>query len=375
MASDEAVEGVPAPLSHLALLLIAVLPLFANVPTNVNIVITAAATVFCGCWRSVKPEPPSEAMTRKDAMKFPLVGSVILFSLFLAFKFLPKDLVNLVLSLYFVLLGTAALVATADPLVASAVPKTLKERSFEIRIPSIPKILPEGMEFSFTLLETILALPAAGLCWWYWTTRHWAGNNALGFAFSLQGIEHLSLGAVQNGVILLTGLFFYDIFWVFFTPVMVSVAKSFDAPIKLLFPRIDAGVEGPQFSMLGLGDIVIPGIFVALILRYDMMHSGRPRFFASAFAGYVAGLIATIAVMNAFKAAQPALLYIVPAVLMTTFAHAVLVGQAGHLFHWKEADEEAEKEGAKPDGKAVDATQGEQGERRSGRLATEKKES
>lgn len=29
------------------------------------------------------------------------------------------------------------------------------------------------------------------------------------------------------------GLFFYDIFWVFFTPVMVSVAKSFDAPIKV----------------------------------------------------------------------------------------------------------------------------------------------
>jgi hypothetical protein len=25
----------------------------------------------------------------------------------------------------------------------------------------------------------------------------------------------------------------YDIFWVFFTPVMVSVAKSFDAPIKV----------------------------------------------------------------------------------------------------------------------------------------------
>ncbi len=29
------------------------------------------------------------------------------------------------------------------------------------------------------------------------------------------------------------GLFIYDIFWVFFTPVMVSVAKSFDAPIKV----------------------------------------------------------------------------------------------------------------------------------------------
>lgn len=32
------------------------------------------------------------------------------------------------------------------------------------------------------------------------------------------------------------GLFVYDIFWVFFTPVMVSVAKSFDAPIKVGTP-------------------------------------------------------------------------------------------------------------------------------------------
>jgi hypothetical protein len=33
--------------------------------------------------------------------------------------------------------------------------------------------------------------------------------------------------------LLQAGLFVYDIFWVFFTPVMVSVAKSFDAPIKV----------------------------------------------------------------------------------------------------------------------------------------------
>lgn len=70
--------------------------------------------------------------------------------------------------------------------------------------------------------------------------------------------------------------------------------------------------------MLGLGDIVIPGIYVAIILRYDMHHSGKPRFFYSTFFGYVAGIAATIVVMNVFKAAQPALLYIVPAVLLTS---------------------------------------------------------
>ncbi|CDP09611.1 unnamed protein product [Coffea canephora] len=43
----------------------------------------------------------------------------------------------------------------------------------------------------------------------------------------------LSLGSFKNGAILLARLFVYDIFWVFFTQVMISVVKSFDAPIKV----------------------------------------------------------------------------------------------------------------------------------------------
>ena len=63
--TQDAAPAVPAPLAHAVLLVLAVLPLFVLVPTNVNIVLTAAATVFCGSWRSVKSEPPVEAMTKK----------------------------------------------------------------------------------------------------------------------------------------------------------------------------------------------------------------------------------------------------------------------------------------------------------------------
>ena len=58
-------------------------------------------------------------------------------------------------------------------------------------------------------------------CCWYYAKKHWLANNVLGICFSVEGIEHLSLGSVQTGAILLSGLFFYDIFWVFCTPVMV----------------------------------------------------------------------------------------------------------------------------------------------------------
>jgi hypothetical protein len=57
------------------------------------------------------------------------------------------------------------------------------------------------------------------------------------------GIEFINLGSFQIGCILLSGLFFYDVFWVFLSKpligsnVMVTVAKSFKGPIKFLFKK------------------------------------------------------------------------------------------------------------------------------------------
>jgi len=48
-------------------------------------------------------------MSKEHAMRFPLVGSAMLLSLFLLFKFLSKDLVNAVLTSYFIVLGIVAL--------------------------------------------------------------------------------------------------------------------------------------------------------------------------------------------------------------------------------------------------------------------------
>merc|ERR1719285_1533328 len=76
-----------------------------------------------------------------------------------------------------------------------------------------------------------------GIGVWYILKKHWLANDLLGMAFAINGVELLHLNNVVTGCILLGGLFFYDIFWVFGTDVMVTVAKSFEAPIKLVFPQ------------------------------------------------------------------------------------------------------------------------------------------
>lgn len=115
-------------------------------------------------------------------------------------------------------------------------------------------LLQEPIEIAFTLPEAIIAIPCTIISALYCWKRHWLANNLLAMAFGVSGIEQLSLGNVKVGVILLLGLFVYDIFWVFCTPVMVTVAKSFDAPIKLVFPNgVNPDTGKAMFSMLGLG--------------------------------------------------------------------------------------------------------------------------
>ncbi|KAI9694363.1 MAG: hypothetical protein M1820_008963 [Bogoriella megaspora] len=104
-------------------------------------------------------------------------------------------------------------------------------------------------------------------------SRPWFLTNILGFAFSYSALQFMSPTTFGTGSLILGALFLYDIYFVFYTPMMVTVAKELDVPIKLLFPRPapeGAPADQTNMSMLGLGDIVLPGIMIGLALRFDL---------------------------------------------------------------------------------------------------------
>lgn len=195
-----------------------------------------------------------------------------------------------------------------------------------------------------TWLDAVNALVCLGLASWYMLTKHWIANNVIAIAFAIQGIALVSVGSYKIGCGLLSGLFFYDIFWVFGTDVMVTVAKSFDGPIKVVWPK-DLMAATYSFSMLGLGDIVIPGLFLALLLRYDVKRSKNKKhfsapYFNTTFVGYILGLAITMFVMHVFRAAQPALLYLVPACILTSAVTGLVLGDFSGLLNYSEASSE-----------------------------------
>lgn len=91
-----------------------------------------------------------------------------------------------------------------------------------------------------SIICTILvSIPVLSYC----VTKYWLLNNVFGVLFSIMALRNIDLSSFKVGFLLLWFLFFYDIFWVYGTDVMVTVAKKLDIPIKLLFPFLnDEGV-------------------------------------------------------------------------------------------------------------------------------------
>ncbi|KAI9804930.1 MAG: hypothetical protein M1833_006233 [Piccolia ochrophora] len=232
--------------------------------------------------------------------------------------------------------------------------------------------------------------------------KPWWLTNAMGFGFSYGALQLMSPTTFWTGTLILSSLFAYDIYFVFYTPLMITVAKSLDIPVKLLFPRPpapDEDVTQQALAMLGLGDVVLPGLMVGLCLRFDLYRfylskqreeksskdtpaggkdgetanmpmevikakyltavSGwgerfwtahpaslaydrgeggvfpKPYFYAS-LVGYTLGMVTTLGVMHLAQHAQPALLYLVPGVLGAVWGTALVRGEVGQMWSYSE---------------------------------------
>uniref|UniRef100_A0AAY4D6K4 Minor histocompatibility antigen H13 n=1 Tax=Denticeps clupeoides TaxID=299321 RepID=A0AAY4D6K4_9TELE len=300
-----------------------------------SLVFMALLPIFFGALRSVscsKSKNSSdmpETITSRDAARFPIIASCTLFGLYLFFKIFSQEYINLLLSIYFFVLGILALSHTMSPFMNRFFPDNLAIKQYQLLFTQgSGESKEEIVNYEFDTKDLVCLAISSVVGVWYVLKKHWVANNLFGLAFALNGVELLHLNNVSTGCILLGGLFVYDVFWVFGTNVMVTVAKSFEAPIKLVFPQdlLERGLEASNFAMLGLGDVVIPGQFAAILKK------NTRTYFYTSFLAYIFGLGLTIFVMHMYKHAQPALLYLVPACVGFPVLVALVKGELTEMF-------------------------------------------
>jgi len=211
-------------------------------------------------------------------------------------------------------------------------------------------------------------------------TGHWIFNNIIALSFAVTMISIIRLPSIKVGCIALVCLLVYDIFWVFFSErffganVMVTVATTAahnplsTVASKLGFDAVVSTIQLPMkviwgYHMLGLGDIVLPGLLVALAMKVDYykvtsVHEHRNSddcvhvhwsntYFVPVALGYAFGLLCSLVAVLFFRVAQPALLYLVPSTLFPIVFMSYWRNEFGQLWHgipFKKSDGTESKE-------------------------------
>ncbi|KAJ8340403.1 hypothetical protein SKAU_G00350360 [Synaphobranchus kaupii] len=213
-----------------------------------------------------------------------------------------------------------------------------------------------GKDFSVRSLLLAAVSVAVAVVWGVYRNEDrwiWILQDLLGIAFCLNFMKTITVSNFKVCVILLSLLVLYDVFFVFITPfftpngvsIMVQVALGPGStgeksggnmvevpaeptapheklPVVMRVPRFSAWAQnlcGMQFSILGYGDIIVPGLLVAYCHKFDVWTSSSKKiYFVSCTIAYFFGMIVTFAVMIVSKMGQPALLYLVPFTLLTS---------------------------------------------------------
>jgi len=166
----------------------------------------------------------------------------------------------------------------------------------------------------------------------------WILQDFLGVCFCVSLLKMFKLPNLKISAILLLALLVYDIFFVFITPffsaqgksIMIEVATGRGSleqlPMVIKVPKMIKTAmslcEQP-YSLLGFGDILLPGLFVAFCHNFDIIAKTKYRiYFVATSIAYACGLLITFAALLLMKSGQPALLYLAPSVLIA----AVIVG-------------------------------------------------
>lgn len=199
-------------------------------------------------------------------------------------------------------------------------------------------------------------------------TKNWILNNILGFSLVVMGISKGGVPNFKLATLFLTLFFFYDIYFVFGTDVMASVATTIEIPAKLMVPnKVSKSAREISSSILGLGDLVLPGSFIALCLRFDLYnyHDKNPNtefhflnefekpYFISSLVGYLIGLLVTFKIVEYYETGQPALLYLCPSIMLAAYSTAIYRGELSKLWNYDETYEN-KKETPKKDEVEID---------------------
>ncbi|RNA03934.1 signal peptide peptidase-like 2B isoform X1 [Brachionus plicatilis] len=242
--------------------------------------------------------------------------------------------------------------------------------SFEILKYKLPTLnLPLNKKLTLQPAKVFLTLISISICILWFIFRHeewsWSLQNVMALSLAANALSFYRLSKYKTVTIILVVFFLYDIFMVFITPTFTKGTSIMEAvafggkdasassgpqdwsnlqfgnrtpdtsnrlPVVIIIPhlnyqrRLCSYYYDFSFSLLGLGDILVPGLSVNYAIIFDRAigNSRFPKYFIINVIGYIIGLLLAFMGLLFMNMAQPALLYLCPILLIFSFMTALI---------------------------------------------------
>lgn len=202
---------------------------------------------------------------------------------------------------------------------------------------------------SISVLELVVTpvAVAVSIVWAVFRNAGWSWvlQDILGIAIMLLVLRTLRLPNLRVACVLLPLCFAYDVFWVFLQPmltgggtsVMVEVAGGGGSheflPMLLRVPRLSGPpiIRG-SYSLLGFGDVILPGLLVALTRRLDILMTASASAAGGALASSSASASSSAVKQRGCYCCGKASTYFVPTVM--GYGGGLLLTYVALMFSW-----------------------------------------
>ena len=279
------------------------------------LLLTPTTLIFLGSLRSLQISPlvrgeeeEPVCLDWKTAVRLPIVAAITLTTCYFLVLSFVKTWTQFLFSVYFTILSVIAAKFYLHSFLEPLLPKSQHRTSW--KVPFSAKTL----HFAYTWVDFLTYFLTLSLGLIYFFTKNWLLNNLFASLFSLHALETTSINSFRTCAILLFSVCILDFICVFLTPILPTLLLNLDIPVKLLVPK----TMDMEFAVIGLGDVVLPGLVVALAYRLDYFlackkeKKGLPRHFIAGLVGYGVGLMGSVWAMWTAESAQPTLLYLLP---------------------------------------------------------------
>lgn len=164
----------------------------------------------------------------------------------------------------------------------------------------------------------------------------WILQDLLGVAIGIYILRTVHIPTFKNCSLFLLAHLFYDVLCLIGIPFLTTTGRgivdvialgtssSEEIPFLLKAPILASTsvLDDSAFTVVGLGDIVLPGFLVAYCHRFDARVGSPGIYFLASTLAYSYGLLVTFVAATFLQASQSTLVYLVPCILLTSLAVA-----------------------------------------------------